>query len=421
MFRCGVVTSGSSCAGRESAQAGPARRRWSKWISGIALSLLVVAGLSPVADAAAPTLKLLPGSTIVGVGGTMRFVAVYDPDGSGPALPQFVDGAQATWKSNNAMALIMDKTGLGLGWRAGTAKVKVTYAGLTASSDVTVAGTLNQYSLVTPDGRTRTYLLYVPTGYTGAGVPLVLAFHGGHGGNSFSLMYGSQLNNVAHANNFVVAYPDGTDEPGGYEYSFNGGGCCGYAAEAGVDDVGFVRLLLADIGTRVKIKPKKIYAAGISNGAVLSHRLGVELSDRIAAIATIAGGIEPGGDFEPTPPTRPVSVIQFHGTTDYIYPYVVIPATISYWKARNGITAKKVPTYANGIEKCVSHLSATSEVVFCTAKPPEPIIVNGIVYDGGGHAWPGGVKANADWTDVPTPDLDASSTMWEFFKKHPMP
>ena len=94
-----------------------------------------------VADAAAPTLTLTPASIVIGVGGTQQFVAVYDPDGSGPASPQSIAGTQASWKSSNLLAVIVDKTGLGKGWRAGSAKVKATYAGLTASADITVGST----------------------------------------------------------------------------------------------------------------------------------------------------------------------------------------------------------------------------------------------------------------------------------------
>jgi poly(3-hydroxybutyrate) depolymerase len=62
-------------------------------------------------------------------------------------------------------------------------------------------------------------------------------------------------------------------------------------------------------------------------------------------------------------------------------------------------------------------------VTLCLANPPVPIIVGGVVYDGGGHAWPGGVKAtyNGPGFDIPTTDINASAAIWDFFSRHPMP
>ena len=397
----------------------PARQRLR--VAALALMVMLLDTAS-IALAQAPDLKLTPGVTVVGDGGTMRFVAVYDPDGAGPALQQYPDGSLLAWHSDNLSVLVIDQTGLALGRQPGTATVTATYGALTASAQVTVAGTLDQHSFQTPDGRTRTYLLYVPESYAGAPTPVVLAFHGGHGGNSYSLMYGSQLNNVAHTNGFVVAYPDGTDAPGGVQPSWNGGGCCGYAAANHVDDVGFTRMLIDDIGTLVNVDEQRVFATGISNGGVFSHRLGMELADRIAAIAPVAGGLQQGGDFKTKSPSRPISVMDFHGKTDAIYPYAAIPPAITYWKWKDKLlAAKKVVTYQNGIETCVTNASSVAEVTLCTAAPPVNVVVNGVVYDGGGHCWPGGVKSNVDWADVPTQDINASAAMWEFFKRHPKP
>jgi polyhydroxybutyrate depolymerase len=84
-----------------------------------------------------------------------------------------------------------------------------------------------------------------------------------------------------------------------------------------VDDVEFTRRLLDDIARDVRIDPKRVYATGMSNGAIMSYRLASELSDRIAAIAPVSG---PMGT--PTcKPSRPVPVIHFHGTDDENAPF----------------------------------------------------------------------------------------------------
>ena len=90
-------------------------------------------------------------------------------------------------------------------------------------------------TLTTPDGRVRTYHVYVPASVANAGrVPLLLALHGG-GGSGAQFERNSGFDALADANHFVVVYPDGT-EIGGTSilasgHVWNGGRCCGPAAE----------------------------------------------------------------------------------------------------------------------------------------------------------------------------------------------
>ena len=56
-----------------------------------------------------------------------------------------------------------------------------------------------------------------------------------------------------------------------------------------VDDVGFTRALLDDLATVTNVDAKRVFATGISNGGIMCYRLASELSDRIAAIAPVAG------------------------------------------------------------------------------------------------------------------------------------
>jgi polyhydroxybutyrate depolymerase len=80
---------------------------------------------------------------------------------------------------------------------------------------------------------------------------------------------------------FVTVYPDGT----GKVRTWNGGACCGSAAADDVDDVGFVSALLDHLEGALCIDRRRELASGMSNGAMLTHRLACELSDRFAAVA----------------------------------------------------------------------------------------------------------------------------------------
>ena len=95
---------------------------------------------------------------------------------------------------------------------------------------------------------------------------------------------------TADRDGFVVVYPNGTGR-GTRALTWNAGGCCGAAARNNVDDVGFIRAVLDDLATRIHIDRARVYATGMSNGAMMVYRLGVEALDRIAAIAPVEGAV----------------------------------------------------------------------------------------------------------------------------------
>jgi polyhydroxybutyrate depolymerase len=138
------------------------------------------------------------------------------------------------------------------------------------------------------DGRERSYLVHVPAKYGGKQpTPVVLAFHGG-GSNAEQMVRFCGLNEKADKEGFLAVYPSGT---GRFErmLTWNAGNCCGYAMQNKVDDVAFTRALLDDLAEVANVDPKRVYATGMSNGAIMCYRLASQLSDRIAAIAPVAG------------------------------------------------------------------------------------------------------------------------------------
>jgi polyhydroxybutyrate depolymerase len=376
-------------------------------------AIAAVAALPPPASGQ-PVLTVTPQSTVVGVGGTMHYQAVLR--GSGP-IPKYLDAAAVTWTSSDAAVLSIDPaTGIATGHRAGGATIAAHYQGLSAQAPATVAGTVSAHSLVTPDGRTRTYALYTPATLAGGAAPLVLVYHG-LGGTGRGMMHVTLMNAVAHRHGFLVAYPDGVVSaaaPAGW----NSGADSTYPSHSEIDDVEFTRRLIDHVSSLRRVDPDRVYATGLSNGAKMAMRLGFELADRIAAVAPVAGTLVPGvGGFVPGPPTRPVSMIQFSGTTDLLQPYAVVPPRFDAWLERNRIPpASRLVSYRRGIVKCETYASAEAVATLCTAEPPAPIFADGTLYDGGGHAWPGGEKVDLPvGGDLPTRDIDASETMWAFF------
>src|SRR3954468_20807913 len=153
----------------------------------------------------------------------------------------------------------------------------------------------------------RSYSVHIPPSYDpGRPTPVVMVFHSAMMNGSLMARF-CGLNEKADRSGFVVVYANGTGTTPLFLY-WDAGGVRGRVS----DDVGYVAKLLDDLGTVVNVDPIRVFATGMSNGAMMCYRLAAELSDRIAAIAPIAGTMA----IEQCQPRRPVSVLHFHGTKD---------------------------------------------------------------------------------------------------------
>jgi polyhydroxybutyrate depolymerase len=272
-------------------------------------------------------------------------------------------------------------------------------------------------------GRTRSYLVHVPASYDGATAwPVVLAFHGG-GGNARSMARFCGLSQKADEAGFLVVYPNGT---GWLEnlLTFNGGNCCGYAMRRRVDDVAFTAALLDDLATVARVDAKRVYATGMSNGAIMAYRLASELSERIAAIAPVAG---PMGT-ETCSPKRPVPVIHFHGTHDEFAAFAGGPGpksrsqtdfysvehSIKAWVEANGCPAE--PRVAKLPDKQDDGTTITRKT-YGPGKAGSEVVL--YVIHNGGHTWPGRLP-RLKLLGASTEDVSANDLMWEFFQRHPL-
>ncbi len=361
---------------------------------------------------------------------SLALVGVRD---TGPdALPELVYG-QAEWRSLDPSIASVDAEGRITAIKRGSTLIELSYQGLLAYAELSVSGNVSDRALG-PGPLARDYRLFVPDSYQGDAMPLVFSFHGGFGTGA-NQMDMSQMNRAAAEHGFLVAYPNGL----GVIPTWNGGNCCGSAAENGVDDVGFVREVLADIAADLAVDSQRVYATGFSNGAILSHRLGCQASDIFAAIAPVSGGLNLGGDFLSCAPPRPVPTLIIHGATDRNYPleggvgignsgadFYPIASTVSDWVAINEADPNKsTATFQSDGALCVEYRragSGDSDVQSCLIFPlTVPTADDQVVYDGGGHAFPGGARGPADTSDLPSTFLDGAEHIWQFFAEHPMP
>jgi polyhydroxybutyrate depolymerase len=254
-------------------------------------------------------------------------------------------------------------------------------------------------------GHERTFTVHVPASYDRTPTPLVFDLHG----YSESAQQQAELTSLAtkaEAEDFIVVHPDGL----GFLKGWNAGSCC----NGEDDDVDWVDTLIDTLSSELCVDEKRVFVTGLSNGGAMSARLACELSDRIAAIAPVAG--TPVIDMSACTPSRPVSVLAFHGTSDTIVPYngnalfgvPSVDATIERWTEINGCTGSPAVTFDQGEVTCstFSSCAQSTEVTLCRV-------------DGGGHTWPGG-QARPLYGHT-TDDIDATDRIWSFFEQHPLP
>jgi polyhydroxybutyrate depolymerase len=227
------------------------------------------------------------------------------------------------------------------------------------------------------------------------------------------------LSEKADQAGFVVVYANGTGSTPFFLY-WDAGGVRGRAA----DDVGYVAKLLDDLATVVKVDHKRVFATGMSNGAMMCYRLAAELSQRIAAIAPIAGTVA----VDRCEPRRAVSVLHFHGTRDGLVLYggpdertpknikfLSVEDTIRIWVEVNG--CPKTPVIED-LQDVANDGTKVRKRQYGPGKEGTEVIL--YVIEGGGHTWPGR-DARVRFLGKSTKDVSANDLMWDFFQRHPMP
>jgi len=271
------------------------------------------------------------------------------------------------------------------------------------------------------DGRQRTYLAHIPPDYDGqTPLPVVLVFHGGVSNAALTVRF-TGLSEKADQARFLAVYPSGTGRVS-RALTWNAGSCCGYAQHEHVDDVAFVRALLDDLATHFAVDARRVYATGISNGGMMAHRVGAELADRIAAIASVSGPLQ----IDAIHPTRPVSVMQFHGTADEFAPFGggtgakslasihfrSAPDSVAAWVRADGCAETPKVT---ALPAAAGDPTRVRREAYGPCKRGSEVVF--YVIDGGGHTWPGR-EPRIHFLGTSTVSISANDLMWDFFRKH---
>ena len=295
--------------------------------------------------------------------------------------------------------------------------------GCTGSTTIAAGETTAPFSAVGVDGNVTRH---VPPAHDGkTPIPLVLDLHGYQSPASIEVLL-SALGPFGDAHGFVTITPETIAPVPRWETGLDSA------------DVKWLSAVLDDAEATLCIDIARVFTTGLSNGAMMTSSVACALSDRIAAVAPVAGVQLADG----CAATRPVPVITFHGTADGFVAYdgglgkdalnlpapdgsgkklsdlgvttgggPSVPDIVAGWAKRNGC-ADAAPTTEN----------VAPDVDVIAFDCPADADVELVRVTGGGHSWPGSAFAKNIESIVghTTDSISATEKMWEFFEAHPL-
>ncbi len=276
---------------------------------------------------------------------------------------------------------------------------------------------------ITVNGRRRTVIVHVPTGYQkSVATPLVLNMHGS-GSTAAQQEALTGMDATADADGFIVAYPQGLIRAGaGYDWNVPGEPLVGGQAvpRGAPNDVAFLTALVSVLGQRYCIDARRVYATGLSGGGRTASQLACDASGTFAAVAPVAGLRHPTAlparrgrsrSSPSTGPTDPIDPYDGHGQAYWTYS---VPDAAAMWAHQDGCSTKHHLALRVRLRPAHRLRAIARTALERPALQPH----------GRGHEWPGGPTLPRAVTKVLGPQsnaVDANDTMWAFFESHPMP
>jgi len=264
-------------------------------------------------------------------------------------------------------------------------------------------------------GLTREYRVYIPAAYNGTqAVPLVLNFHGYTSNAAAQELYG-EFRPIADTANFILVHPQGSLINGAT--GWNNFGLIGSLP----DDIGFVSAMIDSLSASYQIDLQRVYATGLSNGGFMSYDLACLLSNRMAAIASVAGGMVPLHQTACNA-KHPTPVMQIHGDADAVVTYngtggiiacLSVDSLLAYWVNVNQCNTNPQVLPVPDINP--SDLCTAEQRIYGGGKNGSTVEFFKVF--NGGHTWPGSaflVPSNGN-TNL---DFNASKEIWRFFRQY---
>lgn len=250
--------------------------------------------------------------------------------------------------------------------------------------------------------------MHVPTGYDDAvRAPLILSLHG-YGFSAKQMVDYAKFGALGDQRGAIIVTPDGSGTPRHWNWR---------KAPNEPDDVQFAKDLLDKMATDLCLNDDRIFVAGFSDGAAMSRILACDLPKRVAAIATASS--------PSVPCVAAVPMIAFHGTADSLIPFEggVVPPAVggggTFPPVRRSVSEWARALGCDGLAN-ISRLGQTIELstyVHCPLGDGDALLYTEI---GAGHTWPGSAPLPAEQFGPTSADIDATTTIWEFFAAHPL-
>lgn len=245
-----------------------------------------------------------------------------------------------------------------------------------------VAGTSDKHT-TSHAGRERSYELHVPPVAVNARpLPLLVVLHDDKD-NATQARTETGFAVAGTRAGYVVVFPNGTGVSTERNLTWNSGAVTNYASENRVDDVDFLRTVVAEVSKRVAVDANRVFAVGHGQGGAMCHRLAREASDVFAGVATYGGATT-----QPSPLGQaPIAALLLQGTNDHAARFGghgdatdPVAATLGYYVQRNQLVgypqqdvdgAVRTQTFAKGR----------------VSQKTQPVRV--VTLTGGNHTWPG--------------------------------
>lgn len=279
-------------------------------------------------------------------------------------------------------------------------------------------------STYTNSAGNRAYKLYVPSGYHGQAMPLVVMLHGcTQDPDDFAV--GTQMNFLAEANGFLVAYPE---QAAGANVSRCWNWFQATHQERDQGEPSLIAGITRQVMAEYQVDASRVYVAGLSAGGAMAAIMAATYPDLYVAVGVHSGlaagsahdlpsafqAMQKGGQSGRMVAGRTVPLILFHGDRDA----TVHPANAEDL-LRQWVTGKPVAadTAAPSVTKSQGQAAGGRAYTCETYSDARgQVIAEQWTIHGAGHSWSGG-NGNGSYTDPVGPD--ASREMTRFFQNHP--
>lgn len=274
------------------------------------------------------------------------------------------------------------------------------------------------------DGLSRSWAAYVPASKADAPA-LVMVLHGSTSDSAMArtgTYYSFDV--LAEREGFVVLYPDGFDS--------HWNGCrvnASYQANLrNIDDVGFIRKLVAQMTDRYGVDPARVFATGLSNGGHMVYRLAFEAPDLIAGGAAVIASLPVPENLGCEPRGQAVPMLILNGTEDPVTPYhggqinlfgetsrgrvLSSEASARYWAELAGYNGdgKRYSVPATNTED-----DTTLQILDWSGADRMPVRLISVV--GGGHTFPNPVYSAPRILGPSSHQADGAELVWDFFSE----